>query len=251
MARYEAARPGYRPEVIEKVKSIIGDCNMVVELGAGTGKFSKAIIGSMPRQSTYLATEPSAAFRENLMKLGIEHAGFQVTEGTGENIPAKDGSCDAIVVAQAFHWMANEGTLREVRRCLRKGGKLVMVWNVIDTNISWHRILEGEILEKIYGGEEVPRYISGEWEKVFESEAASAFSSVEKWSTVENFKRPSSPEDIVERILSVSVVARLGEEAQRECAEEVLALLGSHEETKGKTTLQLEYRSDIAYCQVL
>ena len=129
-----------------------------------------------------------------------------------------------------------------------------MVWNTLDTRISWHRILEGEILQKRYqghGGEKIPRYISGEWESVFLSETSSAFTSLKKWSSVENFRRPSSPQDIVDRILSVSVVARLSEEEQRECAQEVLNLLESHEETKGKTELYLEYRSDIAYCQML
>ncbi len=252
VTRYEAARPGYRAEVVHKVSSIIGDCNkVVVELGAGTGKFSKAMIGSMPKGSTYLATEPSAAFRENMKELGIEHPGFQVAEGTGERIPVEDGSCDAIVVAQAFHWMANENTLREMKRCLKRGGKIIMVWNAIDTNILWHRKLEESILGKRYGGEKIPRYITGEWEEVFKSETASSFSSLIKWSTAENFKRASTAQDIVDRILSVSVVARLSEEEQKECAQEVLDLLKSHEETKGKTELHLEYRSDVAYCHIL
>jgi ubiquinone/menaquinone biosynthesis C-methylase UbiE len=44
---------------------------------------------------------------------------------------------DAIFVAQAFHWMANVDTLREMYRVLKPTGQLFLVWNTLDSTIPW------------------------------------------------------------------------------------------------------------------
>jgi len=250
VSRYEAARPGYRDVAVNHVHNIIGQADTVVELGAGTGKFTKSVVPVLSA-TNYIATEPSAAFRESLKESGISHDGFQVKEGTGDSIPVAEGTCDAIVVAQAWHWMANEDSLKEIKRALKAQGKLVMIWNAIDLNIAWQSDLE-DILTKRYDDDSTPRYITGEWENVFSGEyAKSNFSQITKWSTADNYKRPSTAQDIVNRILSVSVVARRSESEQKQCEEEILALLASHEQTRGSTEFQLEYRTDVAHCHLL
>ena len=40
-------------------------------------------------------------------------------KGYGESTDLKDKTADAVIVAQAFHWMANERTLNEIHRILK------------------------------------------------------------------------------------------------------------------------------------
>jgi ubiquinone/menaquinone biosynthesis C-methylase UbiE len=44
-------------------------------------------------------------------------------EGTAESMPlVADASQDAVTIAQAFHWFANEKALAEIARVLKPGG---------------------------------------------------------------------------------------------------------------------------------
>lgn len=63
------------------------------------------------QRDRYFATEPSDAFREHISKLV---PGVRVDKFTGEKITAENNYFTAVIVAQAFHWMANKKTLLEV-----------------------------------------------------------------------------------------------------------------------------------------
>src|ERR1019366_4559040 len=61
-------------------------------------------------------------------------------------------SVDAILVAQAWHWVDQDAALPSVARVLRPGGTLGLVWNLRDDRVPWVRRLttvmhpaEGEI----------------------------------------------------------------------------------------------------------
>ena len=45
-------------------------------------------------------------------------------------IPVEDQTLDAVVVADAWHWFDPEKTITELRRVLKPGGWLGLVWNV-------------------------------------------------------------------------------------------------------------------------
>ena len=44
---------------------------------------------------------------------------------------------DAVLVGQAWHWFDQEQALAQVRRVLRPGGVLGLLWNVFDDRVPW------------------------------------------------------------------------------------------------------------------
>ena len=57
--------------------------------------------------------------------------------GSAEEIPLADDSVDAVLVAQAWHWVDPERAVPEVARVLRPGGRLGLVWNTRDERSGW------------------------------------------------------------------------------------------------------------------
>ncbi|HYJ69363.1 MAG TPA: methyltransferase domain-containing protein [Nocardioidaceae bacterium] len=54
-----------------------------------------------------------------------------------------DASLDAVLVADAWHWFAVETTIAEVRRVLKPGGWLGLVWNTVTPALPWEKELAG------------------------------------------------------------------------------------------------------------
>jgi SAM-dependent methyltransferase len=61
--------------------------------------------------------------------------------GTAEEIPLPDDSVDAVLVAQAWHWVDATRAIPEIARVLRPGGRLGLVWNTRDERLGWVREL--------------------------------------------------------------------------------------------------------------
>ena len=95
----------------------------MVDLAAGTGKLTRDLV---PTGATVVAVEPLDEMRAQLLQRVPEAQAFA---GTAEEIPLADGSVDAVVCAQAFHWFDPERALPEIHRVLRPGGGLAMLWN--------------------------------------------------------------------------------------------------------------------------
>lgn len=96
----------------------------VIEIGAGTG----ANFGHYPAAvSQVLAVEPEPHFRR-LAERAAEHAplAVSVVDGVAEALPAGDDEFDTAVVTLVLCSVSDlMGALREVRRVLRPGGRLI------------------------------------------------------------------------------------------------------------------------------
>jgi SAM-dependent methyltransferase len=158
---YERARPGYPPEAIDFLHRLgLGPDSDVLDLAAGTGKLTRALIAAGSRVT---AVEPLPAMRLMLQERLPE---ANVMEGTAEHIPVPDESMDLVTVAQAFHWFDAERATREIARVLRPGGGLAAVWNLRDESVEWMAMIR-ELIEPYR--QEAPDQRSGEWRRPFEA----------------------------------------------------------------------------------
>lgn len=135
---YRAARPGYP---IRAVEWLIGDAGRVLDLGAGTGKLTEALV-ALDRD--VIAVDP---VEEMLEELEVAVPGVPRILGTAEDIPLEDGSVDAVVAGQAWHWFQPERAVPEIARVLRPGGVLGLVWNSRDIRADWLR-QAGELMHE-------------------------------------------------------------------------------------------------------
>jgi ubiquinone/menaquinone biosynthesis C-methylase UbiE len=129
-AEYESGRPDYPSEAVNCIVQTlrIGSESAVLDLGAGTGKFTRLLA---PTGARLIAVEPANGMRITLSQI---LPGVEIWEGTAESIPLPDASVDAVTVAQAFHWFQPEKATTEIHRVLRPGGGLALIWNRRDLN---------------------------------------------------------------------------------------------------------------------
>jgi SAM-dependent methyltransferase len=126
---YERGRPGY-PE--DAVRWLAGDePSDVVDLGAGTGKLTRALVTLGHRVT---AIEPLPEMLEHLSENAPGAFGIL---GSAEVIPLPDAFADVVTSAQAFHWFDHAVALPEIARVLRPGGRLALVWNSRDDRDPW------------------------------------------------------------------------------------------------------------------
>ena len=130
---YNAARPDYPLVAIEHFVSTlgIGPTMHVLDLGAGTGIFTRQIL---PYVAKVTAVDPSSSMRASLRS---ETPGVEVLEGSDVAIPLGEGEVDAVFVAQAFHWFDAPRALAEIHRVLVPGGALGLIWNERDETVAW------------------------------------------------------------------------------------------------------------------
>ena len=125
---YERVRPSYPEEAVDWLVRRLGlDAgSTVLDLGAGTGKLSAAFARRVAR---VIAVEPGPAMLAQLRRALPE---AEAVLGAAEAIPVGDAAVDAVVCGQSFHWFRMDEALREIRRVLRAGGGLGLIWNVRD-----------------------------------------------------------------------------------------------------------------------
>jgi len=104
-------------------------------LGAGTGKLTTRLV---ERGLDVVAVDPIPDMLE-LLRASLPKT--RALLGTAEEIPLEDNSVDAVLVAQAWHWVDPERAIPEVARVLRPGGRLGLVWNTRDERLGWVREL--------------------------------------------------------------------------------------------------------------
>jgi len=128
-ALYERGRPPYPPAALDWL--LPPTARRVLDLGAGTGKLTRQLVA---RGLDVAAVEPSDGMRAELTRV---LPGTPALAGSAEQIPLPDGSVDAVLSAQAWHWVDPARAVPEVARVLAPRGTLGLVWNERDERVSW------------------------------------------------------------------------------------------------------------------
>jgi ubiquinone/menaquinone biosynthesis C-methylase UbiE len=164
---YELGRPEWPEELLDRVVSELGlrSNAAVLDLGAGTGKLTRALV---PRFARVVAVEPDAAMRAVLEEVV---PGAESLAGRGEAIPLHDGEVDAVFTAEAFHWFASPQSVAEIARVLCPRGGLAILWNYPleypDMGEEAEAVIEAAFER---GGEPgLGKVLSGEWRRPLEA----------------------------------------------------------------------------------
>lgn len=121
---YDRLRPGPPEAALDWL--VPGDCATAVELGAGTGLFTRAL---ERRAGQVIAVEPDDRMRA---VLAARSPGVRAVAGRGEEIPVPDASADGVFVSSAWHWLDHGAAVPEIARVLRDGGRLGVIWTSRD-----------------------------------------------------------------------------------------------------------------------
>lgn len=180
---YDHLRPGYPPEIVDLILAaapkpvpaparvpgseagpVAGGRFTAVDLGAGTGKLSRALA---QRGLAVTAVDPSADMLAVAARTGEDAEECATSEGdrgaetvgphpaggvptlvaSAEHTGLPAGSAQVVTAAQAWHWFDPGAATDEVLRLLASpspggadGGILALVWNTLDVAIPWvHR----------------------------------------------------------------------------------------------------------------
>jgi SAM-dependent methyltransferase len=227
---YVRGRPDFPPEALDWLEEDLGLGlgKTAVELGAGTGKFTRLLAQS---GADVTAVEPVA---EMLERLERDQPAVRTMKGTAQHIPLPDACADAVVCAQSFHWFASAESLAEIHRVLKPGGMLGLIWNVRDQTVDWVARLT-RILEPYEGN--APRYEHGEWRRVF---PARGFGELRERSFA-NAHIGSPEQVIVERVASVSFIAAMDIRSRERVLECVRALIAETPELAAHEEVRMPY----------
>ena len=127
--RYDQVRPGPPAAALDWL--VPAGCRVAVDLAAGTGLFTRALLGRVDRVT---AVEPDPRMREVLAR---RSPGLDVRDGRGEAMPLPDGGADAVFVSTAWHWLDPARAVPEIARVLRPGGRLGVIWTSRNRDEDW------------------------------------------------------------------------------------------------------------------
>lgn len=224
---YVAARPSYHPAAVAELVERIDPLDQVIELGAGTGILSRDLVVA---GVALTALEPVASMRAAFHKALPT---VPCLDGTAEQLPFDDGSLDAIVCAQSFHWFDYAPALDEIHRALRPDGRLLLIWNVRDESVDWMQRFSSIVTDP---AGTTPRHRTMKWRRAIDYDTR--FSPLTDWSVDNPWS--TTRQSVVDRALSVSFVAAMADTDRQSIADQIAALVAPMPDT-----FDFPYRTEI------
>jgi SAM-dependent methyltransferase len=222
-ADYAALRPGYPADA---VAFLLGDRPLrVLDLGAGTGLLTDVLLAAGHEVVAVDVSKPM------LEQLSARLPQVATATGGAEAIPLPDADVDAVVAGQAAHWFEPVPAAAELRRVLRPGGAVGLIWNTRDERVPWVGAL-GELLAAEARDHEADQGVVD----VF---AAALPATVEVFDsgTVQRL----TPEQVVGGIGTRSYVATMDDAGRDRFLGRIRDLLATHPDTRGREFLELPY----------
>ena len=130
----------------------------ILDLACGTGDFSLAIAANAHPETTVTGVDLSegmlAVMRKKVAAAGLEGR-ISAEQGDAEHLPFGDGTFDRVTIAFGIrNFEHREAALREIRRVLKPGGKLVILELSVPSNriIRWFYNLYFTKVTPLIGG---------------------------------------------------------------------------------------------------
>jgi ubiquinone/menaquinone biosynthesis C-methylase UbiE len=122
----------YRPvhdAVLQALES--EPCARVLDIGCGTGRLAERLVAARGVQSVFGCDFSAGMLAHAAERLRPDGAAaparVALVRGDATYLPFAAASFDAAVSTEAFHWFPDQGAvLRELRRVLRPGGRLLL-----------------------------------------------------------------------------------------------------------------------------
>jgi len=216
----------------------LGAGRTVLDLGAGTGKMTRLLVQT---GADVIAAEPVDSMRAILVR---DLPAVRTLRASAQNLPLADASLDAVVCAQAFHWFATREALAEIRRVLKPGGVLGLVWNIRDESVDWVAQLT-RIMAPHEG--DAPRYYNGEWRTAFPAEGVGEL----RERVFPHSHVGSAEQVIVDRVASVSFIAALDAETRERVLDEVRALIATTPALAGRDPVAMPYLTRVYWTRAV
>lgn len=112
----------------------------LLDIGCGTGTWLAMIEGSALPTENLVGLDYSLAMcqvaRDKSLAIGV--GGPAILNGDSEHLPFADASFDIVTCSHSFHHYPHQAdVVREMRRVLRPGGRLLLIDGFRDNVIGW------------------------------------------------------------------------------------------------------------------
>jgi SAM-dependent methyltransferase len=213
---YERARPEYPADAVAWLahELDLGAGRTVLDLGAGTGKLTRALVQT---GAHVIAVEPGEQMLAQLRRVLPD---VESMLGAAEAIPLGDASVDGVAIGSAFHWFRHEEAVPELHRVLRPGGAVALVWNSRDRERPLQQEI-GELLKPFFPPD---RPAVGRSAKALDE--SPLFGPVEQRTFP--FAQQLDADGVVDRIASVSFIAAAPAEQRAELDRKLREVVAAH-----------------------
>jgi ubiquinone/menaquinone biosynthesis C-methylase UbiE len=165
---YDTYRVGYTPMVYDYLARVCGlrEGIDVIDLGCGTGLSTRPLI---ERGANVVAVDSDA----EMLAIATRHldGNARLVHGRAEALPLPDASADLVVAAQAAHWFDEPDANDEIRRVLRPGGAVALLWKypapetpytyLVDELMT---LISNQQIRTVYGVGTVPELLRPCWQ---------------------------------------------------------------------------------------
>ncbi|MFE9654090.1 class I SAM-dependent methyltransferase [Micromonospora sp. NPDC006431] len=224
-AEYDRFRPRYPEAALRWALDGLAVPGTVVDLGAGTGILSRGVLAL---GHEVVPVEPDPGMRA---QLAVATPGTTALAGSAEAMPLPDGSADAVLVGQAYHWFDKEPAHAEIARVLCPGGVFAPIWNTRDERVAWVAELGRIALLGDNAGDVTAKY--GDFGPAFEPVELAEFAHT----------TTLTPDEVVGMLHTRSYWLTAPAEEQEKIDRELRDLFATHPDLAGRETVELPYRT--------